>query len=210
MGELWVTIWPYLFGAAHLITIGLASAHVVLTKRDVRAAIGWVGIIWLTPFLGSLLYFTLGVNRIHRKARRIRRSLGLRDSSPGFRRVSDDVVQRILGDEDHLAPLVNYIGRLTHQPLLDGNRILPLIGGKATYDEMLGAIEGAQHSVALETYIFDNDSLGQRFVEALAAAKSRGVHVRVLVDSVGDAIPGPPFAASCASTISPTPRFSPR
>ena len=46
----------------------LASAHVVLYKRDSRAAIGWVGIIWLVPILGSVLYILLGINRIQRRA----------------------------------------------------------------------------------------------------------------------------------------------
>ena len=41
----------------------VASAHAVMHKRDVRAAIGWAGIIWLTPILGTLLYVVFGVNR---------------------------------------------------------------------------------------------------------------------------------------------------
>ena len=35
------------------------------------------------------------------------------------------------------------------------------------------------------TYIFDNDSAGRQFVEALANAQDRGVKVRVLIDDVG-------------------------
>ncbi|MDX1945529.1 MAG: phospholipase D-like domain-containing protein [Pirellulaceae bacterium] len=185
MWELLERSWPYLLFTAHMTTICLASAHVVLTKRDVRAAIGWVGIIWLTPFVGTILYFTLGINRIHRKARRMRGGLGHRDSSPGFRHVSQDVVQRVLGDDGHLAPLVGYIGRLARQPLLDGNSIRTLVGGRAAYDEMLAAITGAKSSIAVESYIFDNDPLGRKFAAALAAARGRGVEVRVLIDSVG-------------------------
>jgi cardiolipin synthase len=50
---------------------------------------------------------------------------------------------------------------------------------------MLAAIGEAKTSIALMTYIFDNDTCGQRFADALAAAKERGVEVRVLIDDVG-------------------------
>jgi cardiolipin synthase A/B len=50
---------------------------------------------------------------------------------------------------------------------------------------MLQAIVGAKTSVALSTYIFDSDAVGQEFVTALTGAVQRGVIVRVLVDDVG-------------------------
>ena len=49
----------------------VVSAHAILYKRDVRAAIGWTGLIWLAPFAGSLLYWLLGINRIRRRAVRL-------------------------------------------------------------------------------------------------------------------------------------------
>ena len=50
---------------------------------------------------------------------------------------------------------------------------------------MLSAIPGAKHSVGLSSYIFQADTWGSRFIDALAAAHARGVAVRVLVDGVG-------------------------
>ncbi len=178
--------WPWIIAVVHLaITLG-ASAHVVLTKRDPRAAIGWIGIVWLAPIVGTLIYLVFGINRIQRKARALRRGVGQRDSSPGKRSVPADIIHLVLAEESqHLAPLTGFVNRLTHERLVDGNHITPLCGGSATYAAMLAAIDGAQRSVALQTYIFDNDSLGQRFAQALAHAKERGCEVRVLIDSVG-------------------------
>jgi len=203
--------WPWIIAAIHLaLTVG-ASAHVVLTKRDPRAAIGWVGIIWLTPIVGTLLYVMFGINRIRRKARKLRQTVGPRDSSAGIRPVPEEVVQRILGDEgEHLAPLATFVNRLAHVPLVDGNHITPLCGGTATYAAMLAAIDSAQHSVALLTYIFDNDSLGQQFVESLSKAQDRGCQVRVLIDSVGSRYTWPSIMHSLrqrairAATFNPT------
>src|SRR5690606_13688930 len=70
-------------------------------------------------------------------------------------------------------------------PLLDGNNVRILRSGDEAYPAMIAAIEAAQHCIALETYIFDNDKQGKAFVEALAAASARGVEIRVLIDAVG-------------------------
>ncbi len=50
---------------------------------------------------------------------------------------------------------------------------------------MLAAIDQAQHSVALSTYIFSNDRAGKWFIDALIRAVQRGVHVRVILDDIG-------------------------
>jgi cardiolipin synthase len=180
------TVWPWIFVVLDAVVVLLASAHVVLSKRDSRAAIGWIGVIWLAPILGTVLYLTFGINRIQRKARLLRGGKVLSDSSLGRRPLEDDVLYRVLGEDAlHLMGLVRYVSRLTHLPLLDGNHLTPLVTGRQAYDEMLSAIEAAQHTVGLSTYIFDNDAAGQQFAEALAKAHARGVTVRVLIDDVG-------------------------
>jgi cardiolipin synthase len=50
---------------------------------------------------------------------------------------------------------------------------------------MLSAIDAAERSVTLLSYIFDCDRAGIRFHDALVRAQNRGVDVRVLIDDVG-------------------------
>ena len=57
--------------------------------------------------------------------------------------------------------------------------------GEAYFDALLKDIHKARSSIELETYIFDNDSLGQKIAAALIEAQKRRVHVRVLVDGAG-------------------------
>jgi cardiolipin synthase len=180
------TIWPWIILLVHGLLITVASAHVVLTKRDSRSAIGWVGIIWLAPIVGTLLYFTFGINRIQRKARYLRAGQQQIDSSAGRHATEKAELCQMLGEDNaHLCQLVHYVSQLTHLSLLPGNSITPLTTGRGAYDEMLAAINSAERSVGLMTYIFDNDSAGHEFVAALARAKDRGVAVRVLIDDVG-------------------------
>jgi cardiolipin synthase len=57
--------------------------------------------------------------------------------------------------------------------------------GGEIFPRMLAAIESAQKSIQLETYIYSDGRLGRQFLEALLAAARRGVRVRVLVDAAG-------------------------
>ncbi len=60
--------------------------------------------------------------------------------------------------------------------------------GTSLYDEMLEAIDSARDSVLMETYIWKNDEVGQRFIDAFNAAAQRGVEVRLLYDGFANLI----------------------
>nr|WP_302474097.1 phospholipase D-like domain-containing protein [Roseococcus sp. MDT2-1-1] len=67
----------------------------------------------------------------------------------------------------------------------EGNRIETLVNGDRIFPAMLGAIQEAERSIHLETYIYwDGESAG-RFAEALAERARAGVEVRVLLDWFG-------------------------
>ncbi len=175
-------IWPHLVAAATLLIDLAAAAHVVMYKKDTRAATGWVGIIWLVPLLGAVLYVMFGINRVQRRAtilRSGRRGIARATTAP------EDIPALVATDATHLTTLAKLVGTLTHRQLLEGNDIHPLIGGDEAYPEMLRAIDEAQRSIALASYIFDNDRAGRMFAEALSRAVERGVEVRVLIDAVG-------------------------
>jgi cardiolipin synthase len=57
--------------------------------------------------------------------------------------------------------------------------------GQEAVDAMLEAIGQAQRSVRLETFIFHAGEVGDAFRDALLAAQTRGVRVRVMCDAVG-------------------------
>lgn len=177
--------WRLLIAAVDLGVVILASAHVVLTKRDNRAALGWIGVIWLAPIIGSIIYFGFGVNRIRRKARKLRRKESKRQRLQ-LEQAAAHELHQVLADESlHLTSLSEFVTGMTGSSLLPGNKITPLHCGDEAYARMLKAIDGSEHSISLCTYIFDNDSAGQEFTAALTRARERGVEVRVLIDDVG-------------------------
>lgn len=178
--------WPHLLTLVHIVLGGLTAAHVVMYKRDSRSAVGWVGVIWLSPIIGPLLYMMFGVNRIQRKAQKRLQNVAPHISPARRTAASTARIRQALGSEaEHLTPLVRLVGAITRRAILDGNRVKTLYDGESAYGAMIEAIDHAQRSVGLCTYIFDNDRAGEMFVDALARAVQRGVAVRVLVDDVG-------------------------
>ncbi len=177
-------VLSYLIAVSLFLASVLATAHILLTKQDVRAAIGWVAIVWFLPGAGALGYIVLGVNRIHRGAER-RRQIVLGE---GADRTGEEP-QLLPSLDPTAAPRFASHARLAHHmtgmALKGGNRLSMLINGDATYPAMLNAIDGAKHFVALSTYIYDWDRVGREFADAFKRATERGVRVCVLVDAMG-------------------------
>jgi cardiolipin synthase len=185
MLDLAETYWPHILFIISIVAGATAAIHAAMTKEEVRSAIGWVGIIVLSPIIGAALYLIAGINRIRRTVISDRRALlqgQIRAEFASFD-ATDELVAREFG---HRFRAMKTLGdRITRHRLTTGNTIVALDTGDEAYGAMLDAIGKAQRGIMLETYIFDRDQIGRRFVEALIAAVKRGVEVRVLIDAVG-------------------------
>ncbi len=178
-------LWTVFVGVINLAAATIAAGHALITKRDVRAAVAWIGVIILLPVFGWAIYLIFGVNRIARRAAELR----------GSEHITGDVEmagqtgllrQRADGEAtERIIEMARLGQRIAKVPYTDGNKIDVLRNGENAYPAMLTAIEQAKHSIALSTYIFNNDEAGQQFLEALKRAKARGVKIRVLIDGVG-------------------------
>jgi len=70
-------------------------------------------------------------------------------------------------------------------PLVTGNQVSLLKDGPATYTAMLAAIAAARDHINMETYILEDDEVGQRFAQALIDKQRQGVQVNLIRDSAG-------------------------
>ncbi len=166
---------PTALSVVHLLLAVAVTAHVLLYKRETNTSAAWIGLAWLAPFMGSVLYLLLGINRVRRRAisLRGRHTPGLLDRGTRPER------------GDHLAHLERAGQRITNRRTERGNSVSILRNGDEAYPVMLAAIEESQHSVVLSSYIFRADSAGTPFIEALMRAAQRGVQVRALIDGIG-------------------------
>jgi cardiolipin synthase len=177
------TLWYWLILIVEVVGVTTALVHVVLYKRDPRAAAYWVALVALVPLLGPLLYLLLGINLIHRSGR-------------FYRQVASSTAETAVGYMPHELPvwetevrampgLVHSLKTLSRFTLVGGNTTTLLRDGDAAMPAIIAAIDAAQASVALSTYIFEAQGVGLCIIEALERAVQRGVLVRVIVDDAG-------------------------
>jgi cardiolipin synthase len=170
-----MTLTAIALTALHVALSAVVTAHALLRKRDVGSAIGWIGLAWLSPFVGSAIYALFGVNRVRRRARTLGRPESARDEAPHPAAAGDS-----------LAAVLDRSGlRLTRRAAAPGNAVWLLRNGDEAYPRMLAAIEAATARIGLSSYIFRDDAAGAPFIEALARAHVRGVDVRVVIDGIG-------------------------
>ena len=199
--------WAYLVTGFSFLASLLASVHALLHKRDSRAAVLWLGFIWLLPAIGPVLYIVLGVNRIRRHGLSLRIGRAPSDATP--KPLPDDMGEPHRLEAEHLRMLAHVVDRVATRPLAGGNHIQALLNGDEAFPAMLNAIDAASTSISLAAYIFDNDPLGRRFVEALRKAVERGVQVRVQVDDAGARYSWPTIVGELKRAHVPTARFLP-
>jgi cardiolipin synthase len=183
-----------------LVFATMTAGHALLYKRDTRAVIGWVGFIILVPLAGAILYWMLAVNRVRRRAFALRQF-----AQPPGRNAAIAAASPPPG----LATLARVGDQVSPFSLCAANSVEPLENGDEAFPPMLAAIKAATHSIALSTYIFDNDEIGKQFCDALVAAHQRGLAVRVLVDAVGQPYSWPSMVKRLRNSGGPAAAFMP-
>ncbi len=190
----------WLLTAGATLAGGIAAGHALLRKKDPRAAQVWLIVCLFIPYLGAFAYFLFGINRIETRAKKLR--------EPTVETTGEeDVEEEATALSDDRFGTVGY--RVTRQAGSSGNVVRSLVNGESAYPAMLSAIDQAEDCVYLASYIFSNDHIGQRFVQALKEAQDRGVEVRVLVDAIGEWYSLPRIKRQMAKARLPYRRFLP-
>ena len=163
-----LTAW--LIGA-WLLYVLWVGGWIILQKREPAATISWLLGLALIPYVGFLVYYFFGPQRIHRqRLRRERSRAGLPDAP-------------VRGDPEcrELAQL----GRATTGLAPTTATDVKLLSGAAKYEALLADIAQAGRYIHLEYYIWHPDHIGTRVRDALVERAKAGVAVRLLLDAVG-------------------------
>jgi cardiolipin synthase len=74
---------------------------------------------------------------------------------------------------------------MTGTRFVPDNQLTLLQNGETYFPVMEAMLDRAEHEIYLISYIFKNDTIGQRIAQALKRAALRGVRTRVLIDGFG-------------------------
>ena len=164
-----LAVWLVLFWVVYVLWVG---GWIVLQKREPAATISWLLGLALLPYLGFLVYYFFGPQRIHRQRMRRERS---RARLPGT------------GDpaEAECRELAELGRATTGLAPASANDVRLLETGSEKYDALVGDIAAAGRFIHLEYYIWYPDTVGERLRDALVERARAGVKVRLLLDAVG-------------------------
>lgn len=147
---------------------------IVLQKREPVATLSWLISLAALPYIGFLIYFFFGPQRIRRqRLRRVRARATLPPPPEGLVPTPDAI---------ELARLAQ---STTGLPPITATRVDLLIDGSAKYVALLEAIANARDHIHLEYYIYLPDRTGTALRDALVERARAGVQVRLLLDAVG-------------------------
>jgi cardiolipin synthase len=159
--------------AAGLAVLALvASYRALLTSRTPQGATAWILLILLLPIFGTLLYLVFGHANYKSFERERRKS-----DEDMFDMASEASVAQDPSRLDTFA-------RIARLPVTEGNDMSLLVDGKATYDAVLGAIRGAQHTLFVQFYTIKDDDIGRDLRDALIDRAKAGVSIWLLHDEL--------------------------
>ena len=81
----------------------------------------------------------------------------------------------------------DYVASLVGAAVDPGDAYTVLRNGEA-FPPMLEAIEQAKSRINFESYVFKDETIGERFLQALEGAGQRGVKVRMILDPIGSVL----------------------
>jgi cardiolipin synthase len=88
-------------------------------------------------------------------------------------------------DDDRTTRVRRTLEGVLGVPATEGNRIKVLRNGDEIFPAIFEAIEQAEHTIDLLTFVYWEGAIGTKLAEALAKRAQSGVRVRVLLDSYG-------------------------
>lgn len=177
---MWTEVLLYIIVIAYAVFIMSTAVVIVLENRQPAKTIAWLIVIWLLPIIGLIFFYFFGQN--------VRREHHFR------RRAYDCITQRMLEVcyepsvrefPKRFAPLIEGLER-NHLSVITGNNATELLpSGRQFLQALLRAIYAAKNHIHIETYIIEDDAIGQLVADALADKAREGVEVRLLYDDVG-------------------------
>lgn len=158
----------YLF---ELILTLLVMGHLLYERRPTQTLIIWLLVVWLLPGVGALLYLLFGSRKVF--ARRPKPLLAFASREPvPLKGATQQAVHDVLVADG--VP-----------PAMRGNRIDCVFSPAESRAWLFEAIDQAEHSIYLETYIFEPDATGRALLKRLTEKARNGVQVKLLIDTFG-------------------------
>lgn len=162
----------------------VAIVHLLSLRKNPASTLAWFWGILFLPYLGVLLYWAIGADRLRRK--RLRRRAGFASFRRDRHQSRHEKALASVPPED--AGLARVLARLTGIPPTGVDTLRLLHCADDFYGALRERIDAAENHVHVQFFIWRDDDAGRVLRDALVAAARRGVKVRVLLDELGSVL----------------------
>jgi cardiolipin synthase len=181
-GYLWV------FSNLIWINILLGILLVFFERRNPTTTWLWLMVLVFLPGVGFILYLFLGQDLSKNKMFKTKE-----DEDNCFQLIVKDqekeIEKDILYNKDpnfhHYEDLIKMHLMSSQSFFTKDNKIDLYFSGEEKFDALFKSLENARHFIHMEYYIFKNDNLGKKVLEALVKKAQEGIEVKLLVDGMG-------------------------
>ena len=170
-------MWISIFLTLYIILALFIVISILLHGAKPSKTLAWLLAIFTVPVGGIFLYLLLGRNRRKNKLLKLKRKAFVNLTKP---------------DKDHLASLGGAYNKLmmlvyknSHFPPTRRNQLTLLKDGKTTFEAIFTALEGAEHQIHLQYYIFEEGELADRLLQLFERKVAQNVKIRMIYDGIG-------------------------
>lgn len=164
------------------------SIRIIYRKLDPVKSLSWIIIILLLPYIGLFFYILFGQN--FRKSKMYNRK-GVHDER--YRRLLSYQQMKLFNTHPESVPEELHKFRNLITLNLKGNKsvvglntsIEIFFSGREALDSMYQSIKGARQHIHLQSYIIEDDEIGNKFKDLLISKAREGVEVRLIYDDIG-------------------------
>ncbi len=165
--------------------IRVGMIPVILRRRFAPGtALSWLGLIFILPEVGLLLYLLIGVSHLGTKRARSHYRVVERGQDEE-RRFRSAVAAKPVELDAEQRMMMRQAEALSGNPIVGGNQVEPISVADDLVARLTADLDAAEHHAHLLYYIFADDEMGRALCAALIRAAQRGVICRLLVDDAG-------------------------
>ena len=165
-GMIWIWLRLHLASVVGFVLASVFAIVVIRDRKPPASAMAWLLAIAMVPWLGVPLYLAIGGRKLSRRTR----------DKPRLERAPGEVSAR-----DPLSRVL--VGAGAGLPIA-GNALVWHQDGEQAYARIAAAIDGAQRSIRIATFVLGDDPVGRDLVARLCARARAGVEVLVLIDGL--------------------------
>ncbi|MDR1960656.1 MAG: cardiolipin synthase [Gracilibacteraceae bacterium] len=195
----WADIGFRVLTFAYIINFFFTIMIVFLERRKPTTTLVWLLTLFILPGVGAVMYFFLSQNLLRRKSFAFAaRDEDYRQHKPALLQSINRLQSggKIFRDSrlEAYRDIIQFHQVQSRALYSADNELLVFTDGREKFNDLFSQIRAARDHVHVLYYILKKDELGHGLLDLLIEKAREGVEVRLLVDAIGNSMPGRDFA----------------